>query len=159
MAQLNTPSSATHLGIRRDILSKFGVKYVVSDRVQTARKTVYALMGARLYGLNEINPTISVHMFKCFVIPRLLYELDVIRLTKADVTQLSSYYIQLLKHNQHNRMLSVYDFSRNIVDKKESMEYKIAFRQLALNSKSSDNWFMQIVQLSDQYGLGNVHLT
>ena len=62
--QLNTPSSATHLRIKRDILSKFGVKYVVSDRVQTARKTVYALMGAGLYGLNGINPTISVHMFK-----------------------------------------------------------------------------------------------
>jgi hypothetical protein len=39
------------------------------------------------------------------------------------------------------------------MDKKESMEYKIAFRQLALNSKSSDNWFIQIVKLSDQYGL------
>jgi hypothetical protein len=38
------------------------------------------------------------------------------------------------------------------MDKKESMEYKIAFRQLALNSKSSDNWFIQIVKLSDQYG-------
>jgi hypothetical protein len=81
----------THLGIKRDTLSKFGVKDVVSDRVQTAIKTVYALMGAGLYGLNGINTTISVHMIKCFVIPRLLYGLDVIRLTKTDVTKLSSY--------------------------------------------------------------------
>jgi len=147
------PSSATHLGTKRDTLSKFGVKDVASDRVQTAIKTVYALMGAGLYGLNGINPTISVHMIKCFVIPRLLYGLDVIRLTKADVTKLTSYYIQLLKHIQHlptrtansavlilagllpieselhKRMLSVF---RNIVDNKDSMEYKIAFRQLVL---------------------------
>ena len=48
-------------------------------------------MGAGLYGLNGINTTISVHMIKCFVIPRLLYGLDIIRLTKTDVTKLSSY--------------------------------------------------------------------
>ena len=47
-------------------------------------------------------------------------------------------------------MLSVF---RNIVDNKESVEYKIAFRQLVLQSKSSDSWFIQIVKLSDQYGL------
>ena len=46
-------------------------------------------------------------------------------------------------------MLSVF---RNIVGNKESMEYKIVFRQLALKSKSSDGWFIQIVKLSDQYG-------
>ena len=41
----------------------------------------------------------------------------------------------------------------NIVDNKESMEYKIVFRQLSVKSKSSDSWFIQIVKLSDQYGL------
>ncbi|CAG2218880.1 unnamed protein product [Mytilus edulis] len=76
--KLNTPINATHLGIKRDINSKFGVKEVVPDRIQTARKTVYALMGAGLYGLNGINPKVSVHMIKCFVIPRLLYGLDII---------------------------------------------------------------------------------
>ena len=82
-------------------------------------------------------------------------------------------YIQLLKHIQylptrtansavlilagllpleselHKSMLSVF---RNIVGNKESMEYKIVFRQLALKSKSLDGWFIQIVKLSDQYG-------
>jgi hypothetical protein len=47
---LNMPANATHLGIRRDTSSKFGVKLVVPDRIQTARKTVYALMGAGLHG-------------------------------------------------------------------------------------------------------------
>jgi hypothetical protein len=41
---LNMPANATHLGIRRDTSSKFGVKLVVPDRIQTARKTVYALV-------------------------------------------------------------------------------------------------------------------
>ena len=69
--QLKTPSRATHLGIKRDTFSKCGVRDIVSDRVQTARKTEYALMGAGLYGVNGINPTISVHMIKYVVIRRL----------------------------------------------------------------------------------------
>jgi hypothetical protein len=68
---LNMPANATHLGIKRDTSSKFGVKLVVPDRIQTARKTVYALMEAGLYGMNGINPMVSIHMIKCFVLPRL----------------------------------------------------------------------------------------
>ena len=79
--ELNTPTSATDLGIKRDTYSTFGVKEVVSERIQTARKTVYVLIGAGLYGLNGINPIMSIHMIKCFVIHRLLYGIDVIRLT------------------------------------------------------------------------------
>jgi hypothetical protein len=67
---LNMPANATHLGIKRDTSSKFGVKLVVPDRIQTARKTVYALMGAGLHGMNGINPMVSIHMIKCFVLPR-----------------------------------------------------------------------------------------
>ena len=145
------PSNAIPLGIKRDASSKFGVKQVVSERIQTAHKTVYALMGAGLYGMNGINPMASMHMIKCFVLPRLLYGLDVIRLTKTDIKNLSTYYVQLLKQIQHvpvrtataavlilagqipieaelhKRMLSLF---RNIAENKGSMEYNIAFRQL-----------------------------
>lgn len=172
--ELNTPTYATHLGIKRDINSKFGVKEVVPDRIQTARKTVYALMGAGLYGLNGINPMISIHMIKCFVIPRLLYGIDVVRLSKGDTDKISNYFIKLLKQIQHlpvrtansavlilagqlpieseihKRMLSTF---RNIVDNKDSVEYKIALRQLSLKSKSSDSWFIQIVKLTELYQL------
>ena len=58
---LNMPSNATHLGIKRDTSSKFGVKQVLPDRIQTARKTVYTLMGAGLYGMNGINPMVSIN--------------------------------------------------------------------------------------------------
>ncbi|CAG2247447.1 unnamed protein product [Mytilus edulis] len=172
--KLNTPINATHLGIKRDINSKFGVKEVVPDRIQTARKTVYALMGAGLYGLNGINPKVSVHMIKCFVIPRLLYGLDIIRLTKTDIAKLSVYYIQLLKQIQHlpsrtansavlvltgqlpieseihKKMLSLF---RNIADNHGSVERSIAQRQLALKTRDSESWFIQIIKLTEMYEL------
>jgi hypothetical protein len=74
---LQTPTSAPHLGIQRDNYSQFGVKEVIHSRIQTARRTVYALMGAGLHGLNDLNPKASVHLIKCYVLPRLLYGLEV----------------------------------------------------------------------------------
>lgn len=171
---LSSPESATHLGIKRDTTSKFGVKDVVSDRIQTARKTVFALMGAGLHGLNGINPSAAVHLVNCYVVPRLLYGLDVIRITKTDIQKLSSYYIRLLKQIQHlpertanaavlllagqipieaelhKRMLSLF---RNIIDNEGSMECKIASRQLALKNRDSNSWFIKIVELADKYEL------
>ena len=171
---LNMPSNATHLGIKRDTSSKFGVKQVVPDRIQTARKTVYALMGAGLYGMNGINPMVSIHMIKCFVLPRLLYGLDMIRLTKTDIKKLLTYYVQLLKQIQHlpvrtstaavlilagqlpieaelhKRMLSLF---RNIAENKGSMKNNIAFRPLAIKPEDSDSWFIQIVKVTEMYNL------
>ena len=56
---LERVDTATHLGIKRDNMSKTGTKEIVTDRIQMARRTVYALMGAGLHGL---NPRVSIHL-------------------------------------------------------------------------------------------------
>jgi hypothetical protein len=43
--------TGTHLGVKRHNMSKTGTKEVVTDRIQIARRTVYALMGAGLHVL------------------------------------------------------------------------------------------------------------
>ncbi|VDI04475.1 Hypothetical predicted protein [Mytilus galloprovincialis] len=175
---LKTPDTATHLGIKRDNGSKTGTKEVVPDRIQTARKTVYALMGAGLHGLNGINPKVSLHLINCYVIPRLVYGLDVICLSAKDIKNLSIYFIKLMKQIQHlpertantgtllllgqipieavvhKRMLCNF---RNIVANKNSVEYNIANRQLAIKSKDSKSWFIRIVELTDKYELPSPH--
>lgn len=171
---LQTPRSATHLGIQRDNHSAYGVKEVVPGRVQVARRTVYALMGAGLYGLNGLNPKASIHIVRCYVLPRLLYGLEVIRLTKSDITQLSTYFIKLLKQLQHlpertanvaallllgqlpleseihKRILNLFG---NIIRNYGSIERDIAIRQLAVKSRTSDSWFIKIVELTELYSL------
>ena len=163
---LNMPANATHLGIKRDTSSKFGVKLVVPDRIQTARKTVYALMWAGLYGMNGINPMVSIHMIKCFVLPRLLYGLDVIRLTKTDIKNLSTYFVQhlpvrtstaavliLAGQIQIEAELLKLSLFRNIAENKGSMENNIAFRKLAIKPEDSNSWFIQIVKVTEMYNL------
>ncbi|CAG2192359.1 unnamed protein product [Mytilus edulis] len=98
---LDTPENAVHLGIKRDKLSRLGTKEVVPGRIQLARQTVYSLMGAGLYGLNGVNPKVSLHLIRCYVIPRLLYGLEVILLSKTDISNLTIYFVKLLKRIQH----------------------------------------------------------
>lgn len=82
---MSTVSNSTHLGIERDNHSATGTKMVVKKRIVTARRTVYSLMGAGLHGLNGVNPYVTIHMIQIYVIPRLLYGLDVIKLTNEDI--------------------------------------------------------------------------
>jgi hypothetical protein len=123
-------------------------------------------MGAGLYGMNRINPMISIHMIKCFVLPRLLYGLDVIRLTKTDIKNLSTYFVQhlpvrtstaavliLAGQIQIEAELLKLSLFRNIAENKGSMENNIAFRKLAIKPEDSDSWFIQIVKVTEMYNL------
>ncbi|CAG2226312.1 DNCL2 [Mytilus edulis] len=166
---LDTPEKPVHLGIKRDKLSRLGTKEVVPGRIQLARQTVYSLMGAGLYGLNGVNPKVSLHLIRCYVIPRLLYGLEVILLSKTDISNLTIYFVKLLKRIQHlpdrtanaavllligqipieaeihKRILGIF---RNIIDNDNSVERDLAFQlydlpsphDLLVNPPSKSKW-------------------
>ena len=97
----NSSVKATHLGIDHDVNSKHGVKDCVPYRIQTARKTVYAFMGAGFHRLNGLNPKVFMHLVNIYVLPRLLYGLDSIILSVSYMKLLSVYYTMLLRQIQH----------------------------------------------------------
>jgi hypothetical protein len=120
-------------------------------------------MGAGLYGMNRINPMISIHMIKCFVLPRLLYGLDVIRLTKTDIKNLSTYFVQLPKQIQHlpvrTSTAAVLILAGQIQIEAELLKLSL-FRniaenkgKLAIKPEDSDSWFIQIVKVTEMYNL------
>ena len=49
----------THLGIQRDSKSRSGHTRTVDERIQSARRCAYSLMGAGLHGQNGVNPVVS----------------------------------------------------------------------------------------------------
>ena len=98
---LERADTGTHLGIKRDNMSKTGTKEVVTDRIQIARRTVYALMDAGLHDLSGLNPRASIHLINCYVTPRLFYGLNVIQLSASDVKNLNVYFNKLIKQIQH----------------------------------------------------------
>ena len=66
MAEENIPilQSTTHLGILRECTDSH-VRAIESN-INTARKTLYALMGAGLHGKNGLNPAISVKIYETY---------------------------------------------------------------------------------------------
>jgi hypothetical protein len=50
------------------------------DRFKVARRTKYALMGSGVHGTNGLDPKTSYQIYNTYVLPRLLYGLEVLPL-------------------------------------------------------------------------------
>jgi hypothetical protein len=59
---MSVTNKATHLGIER-ISTGNNRKELVQTRITAARRTVFALMGAGLHGLNGVNPCLRAISF------------------------------------------------------------------------------------------------
>ena len=57
-------------------------------------------MNTGLHGTNGLNPKTSYIIYKCYVLPRILYGLEVIYLTKTQLNQLERYHLLVLRHIQ-----------------------------------------------------------
>ena len=62
----------THLGVTRDNTS---AHLTVEDRISTARRAMYALMGAGLHGVNGLPVSTCLHLFNTYILPRSTYGL------------------------------------------------------------------------------------
>ena len=56
-----------HLGIHRDSKSRSGHLKTVDERIQSARRWAFSLMGAGLHGQKGVNPMVSLSMWNVFV--------------------------------------------------------------------------------------------
>ena len=87
--------AALHFGINR--AGKQESTTNVKDRISLARRTSYPLMNTGMHGSTGLNPKTSFVIYKTYVLPRLLYGLETLALTKGQIEQLSKYHIQ--KHS------------------------------------------------------------
>ena len=79
----------------------------VNERISSARRTSYFLMNTGLHGSNELTPMTSYIIYKAYILPRLLYGLEMLKLTQGQLNQLSKYHIQNLRNIQsHPKRIS-----------------------------------------------------
>ena len=65
-----------------------------------ARRTLYALIKTGVHGTNGLNPNVFYRIYQIYVIPRLLYSLEVLPLTETQIGQLQRSHISTLKRIQ-----------------------------------------------------------
>ena len=91
----------THLGIKRDSLSKSGHSTTVDDRIAPARGCAYSLMGLVSWPReNGGNPRVSLSLWSTYVLPCLTYGLDVMT-SKSEVQRLNQFHKKFLKQTMH----------------------------------------------------------
>jgi outer membrane protein TolC len=50
----------------------------VSNNLAKARRTLYSLFGAGLHGENGLDPLTIIHLYRTYVLPVLLYRLELL---------------------------------------------------------------------------------
>ena len=171
---IESSRSTTHLGLIRDDSNKFDVQ----PKIQMARRTMYSLMGAGLHGRRGHNPLTSYKIWECFGLPRATYGLESITLAKKDVDSLEKYQRGLLRQLQSlpdrcanipvytllgakpiNVVLDIraLSFFANMIRDKNSIEFKIINRQLAVKDTDSASFTITIRRLLQKYDLPDAY--
>ena len=139
-----------------------------------ARRTVCALMGAGLHGLNGICPPTSMKIIKIYVIPRLIYGLECLTLTKKELQPIETYYKDLIRKILHLPSstanaacymlvgalpiealihIKVLNLFGAIASRDGSLEFQLYERQLAMKGSNSHSWAIYAKKLLERYQL------
>jgi hypothetical protein len=161
-----------HLGIQRN--KEVTNAATIQERITTARRTAYSLMGAGLHGLNGVNPDTSKMLWELYVTPALLHGLEALCITEKDYTQIENFYRENIKCYQHlpsstanaasyllvgatpvtgqlhKRILT---FFVNMLRREDSTERYVLQRQLSMKDLDSHSWTVQVRNLLKMYQL------
>ena len=173
--EISASEETVHLGIKRTTRKECDIN--IEDRIKSARRTKYALMNSGLHGTNGLNPKISVTIYKSYVLPRLLYGLEVLTLTKAQMELLEKFHKETLRSIQSFSkrtaipaiylLLGVLPVEGEIHRKKLTLLHailscdnsklkEILKRQISVNSDNPKSFFHQSILLLQQYNLPNI---
>ena len=139
---------------------------------------MYSLMGAGLHGINGINPLIAWKLWRTFVVPRMLYGIETLKITTTDIYKLEQFQKKILKQflglpqqtadpaiyillaaqciEQIIHKANIGLFLRILKDL-DSVEYQLTIRQLAVKDCDSNSWFITVNEILLSYELPSSH--
>ncbi|CAC5395133.1 unnamed protein product [Mytilus coruscus] len=165
----------THLGLIRAEIKENEVN--IEARISIARRTLYSLMNTGLHGTNGLNLQTSYKIYQSYVIPRLLYGMQILPLNQKQLDILSRFHKKTLRNFQsmpartatgavylilgaltieaeiHKRQLS---FLYNIVSCDNSTIQDLVDRQLIMNLDNQHSFFCKVAEIESKTTL--VHL-
>ena len=172
--EITTQDSITHLGITR--FANNVSDTTVEDKIALANRTLYSLMGSGVHGNNGVGAMICMQIFNVYVLPRLLYGLDVLMLSQKQIQTLTAYYNRILKQFQglptrtatcavlllvgalpFPALLHLRQFSLiGMIARSNNQTLKrLALRQAALRC-SKTSWFARVNSALTQYSLPTI---
>lgn len=168
-------SKTTHLGLFRAETKENEIN--IEDRLSLARRTMYSLINTGFHGSNGLNPAVSLRIYQCYVLPRLLFGLEVLPLTITQASALTRFHVQVLRKLQslpdrtatgivylllgalpveaeiHKRQLS---FLYNILSCENETIQTLNERQIAVNLDNQLSFYCRVNEVLSLYGLPNI---
>ena len=171
-----TTEKLEHLGITRTLSGNNPMmKACVEDRINRMWRTAYLLMDVGLHGTNGLNPTASIKLIRTYILPRVLYGLEAVLLTRKEEDALETAYRKLLRQiqslPQNTATEAIYllagclpisaelDLQRLTLAggvsrlPEENPLSIMARRQVELENPKSNSWFAQAIQMAERYGI------
>jgi hypothetical protein len=75
-------------------------KLNIEDCLKIGRQTTYALLGSGLHARRGMSPIIAIKIWRTYVIPKLLYGIEIMTYTKTDLQKLERLQLKILKQFQ-----------------------------------------------------------
>ncbi|CAC5373908.1 unnamed protein product [Mytilus coruscus] len=154
-----TVDKTTHIGIQR---SNCNTQLVTAEEnIKKARRALDSLIASGLHGENGIDPSSSISTFRTYVMPILLYGLDVVMTNSKSLKMLQAFYKKMIKQilslpistadpaiyllsgllpiNAEIDIKIITLLGNILCSDKSTVEWKIANRQLKIKSCKSNN--------------------
>ena len=149
----------THMGIKRSAISN---EATVEENIKKPRKMLYSLMGSGLHEYNGLDPETTILIYQTYMLPTLVYGLEVILPEKKYMDMLERSNKKFLKHILgvsdttadpavyiltgtiplegviHKRALSLFGNEDTLI------EVRLAERQLTVKDDSSHSWYIAV---------------
>ena len=168
-SQLQTVNQTVHLGIIR--ADKNETNLNIQEHISIARKTLYSLIPVGLNGKNGLNPVTAYKIYQAYVLPRLLYGLEVLPLNVSQITELKQFHTKTLRCFQSlpvrtatsavYRLLGALPIEAELHKRQLSLLYSILAsklknlmeRQLTVNKNNPESFFSRIQDILNLYNL------
>ena len=116
-------STEVHLGIDRNVDDSVDI----AAKVQTGRRTMYVLMESGAYGCSGVAPPLIAHLWKTYALPKMTFQVN--------IAQTAVYGILGVRPMELELDLRKLTRQGNVLSNRDTVEYQIAQRQLAVKSR------------------------
>ena len=161
-----------HMGIMRSADTE---QSATKDNIQKARRTLYSLMSSVLHGENGLDPETAIHLMQTYVLPVLIYGMEVVLPKRKYIDMLDKFYKKFLKMILslpvntadpavyvlsgtipveaiiHKRALTFFGYICRLPE--TTIEHRLAVRQLSVKSFTSHSWFIAVKEIFIKYNL------
>ena len=170
-------SNASHIGIQKS--DKNSAESTVNENIKKARRAMYSLMGTGLHGENGLDSKTSIALIRTYILPILTYGLEIL-LPKGKILnnisiQYKKWIKQILSLNSNVADSAVYTLSGLLPIEAEihvkainlfgnisrancdSIEWRLAERQLQIKPHNSCSWFIEVKELCLKYEINDLY--